>query len=462
MTYRQIKEYDAEKVTLSCGPASYVSVPDFYTGKSIFLTGVTGFLGKVFLEKLLFSCKDIENIYILIREKKGKTPLQRIEELFNKPLFSRLKGKDPQCVKKVTPIIGDLSEPGLGISKADEETLLEKVSVVFHVAANVQFHKELKEIINTNVGGTKYVLQLCQRMKEIKAFIHVSTAYCNTDQKVLEERVYPPPAELSEVLKFLQQPQHDNKKRIKEFFKHQPNSYTFAKALAETYIAENCGHVPTIIIRPSIISASLKEPLPGWLDTWNGATGLITASYNGANRVLLGEGSNILDLIPVDFVANLAIVAAARCSSFSSLKVYNCCSSGCNPLTLKQLINHMNHVEFDKNVSIIFTNNKPSLSTLTFFLQTTPSFTADMFLRVTGKSPRYMKIQSKLTMVQKALSYFTSHSWVMKADNSRKLYASLSIQDRQTFPCDPMDIDWKQYITIYIEGINQFLMKKLV
>nr|CAB3516567.1 unnamed protein product [Spodoptera littoralis] len=367
MTYRQIKEYDAEKVTLCSGPASYVSIPNFYTGKSIFLTGVTGFLGKVFLEKLLFSCNDIENIYILIREKKGKTPLQRIEELFDKPLFSRLKGKDPKCVKKVTPIIGDLSEPGLGISNADEETLLQKVSVVFHVAASVQFHKELKEIINTNVGGTKYVLQLCQQMKEIKAFVHVSTAYCNTDQKILEERVYPPPAELSEVLKFLQQPQHDNKKRIKEFFKNQPNSYTFAKALAETYIAENCGHVPTIIIRPSIISASLKEPLPGWLDTWNGATGLITASYNGANRVLLGEGSNILDLIPVDFVANLAIVAAARCSSFSSLKVYNCCSSGCNPLTLKQLINHMNHVEFDKNVSIIFTNNKASLSTLSFF-----------------------------------------------------------------------------------------------
>ncbi|XP_050561993.1 putative fatty acyl-CoA reductase CG5065 isoform X1 [Spodoptera frugiperda] len=457
MTYRQVSECDAEIITQYPEPGSYVSVPDFYAGKSIFLTGVTGFLGKVFLEKLLFSCEDIETIYILIREKKGKTPLQRIEELFDKPLFSRLKEKDPQCKKKVIPIIGELSEPGLGISKANEETLLDKVSVVFHAAANVQFDKELKEIINTNVCGTKYVLQLCQRMKNIKAFVHVSTAYCHTDQTVLEERVYPPPAELSEVLKFLQQPQHDNKKQIKEFFKEQPNSYTFAKALAETYIAENCGHVPTIIIRPSIISSSLKEPLPGWLDTWNGATGLITASYNGANRVLLGEGSNILDLIPVDFVANLAIVAATRCTS--PLKVYNCCSSGCNPLTLKQLISHMNHYGCDKNVSIIFTNNKPSMFTFTFLLQTTPSFTADMFLRATGKSPKYMKIQSKLTLAQKALSYFTSHSWVMKADNSRKLYASLSIQDRQTFPCDPTDIDWKQYITIYLEGINQFLMK---
>ncbi|KAH9644081.1 hypothetical protein HF086_015411 [Spodoptera exigua] len=237
MTYRQINEFDAEKFTAAV-PTSYVSVPDFYAGKSIFITGGTGFLGKVFLEKLLYSCKDVETVYILIREKKGKTPQQRVEDLFNKP-----------------------------------------VSVVFHVAANVQFYKEFKEIINTNVGGTKYVLQLCQRIKDIKAFVHISTAYCHTDQKVLEERIYPPPAELSEVLKFLQQPQHD-KKQIKELF----------------------------------ISASLKEPLPGWVDSWNGATGLITASYNGANRVLLGEGSNFLDLIPVDFVANLAIVAAAKCT----------------------------------------------------------------------------------------------------------------------------------------------------
>ncbi|KAF9423128.1 hypothetical protein HW555_001432 [Spodoptera exigua] len=457
MTYRQINEFDAEKFTAATVPTSYVSVPDFYAGKTIFITGGTGFLGKVFLEKLLYSCKDLETVYILIREKKGKTPQQRVEDLFNKPIFSRLKQKDSQCMKKVTAIIGDLSEPGLGISKDDEELLLQKVSVVFHVAANVQFYKEFKEIINTNVGGTKYVLQLCQRIKDIKAFVHISTAYCHTDQKVLEERLYPPPAELSEVLKFLQQPQHD-KKQIKELFKKQPNSYTFAKALAETYIAENCGRVPTIIIRPSIISASLKEPLPGWVDSWNGATGLITASYNGANRVLLGEGGNFLDLIPVDFVANLAIVAAAKCTS--SLKVYNCCSSGCNPLTLKQLVSHMNNVGFDKNVSIIFTNNKASLSTLTFFLQTTPSFTADMFLRATGKSPRYMKIQSKLTIARNALNFFTCHSWVMKADNSRRLYASLSLHDRHTFPCDPTDIDWKKYITIYIEGINQFLMKK--
>jgi thioester reductase-like protein len=39
----------------------------FYTGKSILLTGATGFLGKVILEKLLRTFPELEKIYLTIR-----------------------------------------------------------------------------------------------------------------------------------------------------------------------------------------------------------------------------------------------------------------------------------------------------------------------------------------------------------------------------------------------------------
>lgn len=55
----------------------------YYRGKSIFVTGATGFLGKVLIEKLLRSCYDLKKIYILIRHKKEKTPAQRLNELVN-------------------------------------------------------------------------------------------------------------------------------------------------------------------------------------------------------------------------------------------------------------------------------------------------------------------------------------------------------------------------------------------
>lgn len=56
-------------------------VSDYYKDKSIFVTGATGFLGKVLIEKLLRSCGDLKSIYVLIRVKKGKTARQRLEEV---------------------------------------------------------------------------------------------------------------------------------------------------------------------------------------------------------------------------------------------------------------------------------------------------------------------------------------------------------------------------------------------
>lgn len=58
-------------------------IQEFYKGKSVFITGCTGFLGKVLLEKLLRSCPEIENIYVLMRSKKGKDMYTRIEEICN-------------------------------------------------------------------------------------------------------------------------------------------------------------------------------------------------------------------------------------------------------------------------------------------------------------------------------------------------------------------------------------------
>lgn len=55
----------------------------FYTNKSIFITGATGFLGKALVEKLLRSCYGLDKIYLLVRGKKGKSPMERLDEITN-------------------------------------------------------------------------------------------------------------------------------------------------------------------------------------------------------------------------------------------------------------------------------------------------------------------------------------------------------------------------------------------
>jgi len=52
-----------------------------------------------------------------------------------------------------------------------------------------------------------------------------------------------------------------------------PNTYTYTKALAEQLLEKECGDIPLAIVRPSIVTAAAKEPLPGWIDNLNGPTG---------------------------------------------------------------------------------------------------------------------------------------------------------------------------------------------
>ena len=58
-------------------------IQEFYNGQSIFITGGTGFMGKLLIEKLLRTCPGVTSIYLLVRPKKGKDVHQRTEEIFD-------------------------------------------------------------------------------------------------------------------------------------------------------------------------------------------------------------------------------------------------------------------------------------------------------------------------------------------------------------------------------------------
>lgn len=77
-------------------------IMDFLKGRKFFVTGGTGFLGKVMIEKILRRCPEVDTIYLLIRPKKGKDPHQRLQEVFKQavsnnhafhPLFVNITAK---------------------------------------------------------------------------------------------------------------------------------------------------------------------------------------------------------------------------------------------------------------------------------------------------------------------------------------------------------------------------------
>ena len=56
-------------------------IQEFYAGRSVFITGATGFMGKVLVEKLLRSCPEIGCLYLLVRPTSDKYARFRLKEL---------------------------------------------------------------------------------------------------------------------------------------------------------------------------------------------------------------------------------------------------------------------------------------------------------------------------------------------------------------------------------------------
>jgi fatty acyl-CoA reductase len=61
----------------------------FFEGQNMFVTGATGFLGKVLLEKLIRMCPDVGNIFVLVRPRKGMEPSERVQSIISLPVITK-------------------------------------------------------------------------------------------------------------------------------------------------------------------------------------------------------------------------------------------------------------------------------------------------------------------------------------------------------------------------------------
>lgn len=120
------------------------------------------------IEKLLRTCADIQNIYMLVRPKRGVDIHTRLYEIFDDQVFDQLREKVPKFRHKIVAIAGDCSLAGLNISICDRQTLIQNVNIVFHGAATVRFDEKIQLSVNINVHGTQEILDLCSEMKSLQ------------------------------------------------------------------------------------------------------------------------------------------------------------------------------------------------------------------------------------------------------------------------------------------------------
>ena len=69
-----------------------LKIKEFYFNKTIMITGCTGFIGKVILEKLLRVCKP-KKLFIMVRPKRNVAPMDRVNEILKSECFNVIKEK---------------------------------------------------------------------------------------------------------------------------------------------------------------------------------------------------------------------------------------------------------------------------------------------------------------------------------------------------------------------------------
>lgn len=446
------------------------SVSDFYIGKTLFITGGTGFMGKVLLEKLLRACPGVSKIYLLIRPRKGQCASERLQQLLCSPLFDALRKERPMDLQKLSAIEGDITQPELAISTADRAILSQTVNIVFHSAATVKFDEKLKLSVTINMLGTQRLIELCRRMTHLEALIHVSTAYCNCDRSMVEETIYTPPMSPDQVVSVVEALEENLVDTLTpKLVGNRPNTYTFTKALAECWLKENRGDLPLVIVRPSIVISTINGPLKGWVDNWNGPTGIIAAAGKGLFRTMLCDPNKRADLVPVDMVINLMIVAAWNIGTHKTkeIPIYNCCTGQRKPITWNRFIDlcfiYMRKHPFSEITWYpdgTVTASPLQNSLYRIFLQWLPAYVLDACVWMVGGKPILVKVQDKLCKAAKCLEYFTTQEWQFDDSNVRTLTLSLSEQDKRDFCFDVAQINWEEYIEDYVLGIRRFIFKE--
>lgn len=115
-----------------------------------------------------------------------------------------MKKQVPDFKDKIQIISGDCSLLNLGIQPEDRKKIIENTNVIFHCAATVRFDEKLPLAVAINVRGTKELIDMAHDMKNLKVFVHVSTAYSNSNLPEIEETFYKPGMPAENLIKLIE------------------------------------------------------------------------------------------------------------------------------------------------------------------------------------------------------------------------------------------------------------------
>ncbi|XP_063392484.1 fatty acyl-CoA reductase 1-like isoform X2 [Cydia fagiglandana] len=431
-------------------------------------------MGKVLVEKLLRKCPDIKQILLLVRQKKGKTPRQRMEDTLNDPLFEKvrtMRGGVQSLLDKMTLISGDASEPDLGLSPADRQKILEETDIIIHAAATIRFDEELKKAVMLNVRGTKLIVQLAKECKHLQLMIHISTAYCHLHEKLLEEKPYPPPADPHQVIQSMEWMDQATVAAVTPtLLQKLPNSYAFTKALGEAIVVEAMNEIPAVVLRPSIVIPIWQEPIPGWTDNINGPTGLLIGAGKGVIRSMYCKSNSYADYLPVDVFINGIMICAWEFieNHVQNVNIVNFTSSAEIKVTWSEMIDAgreiimnrvpLNGVAWYPGGSMKHSRLYHNICMVLFHWL--PAMLVDCLLFILGYKPVLCRVQRRINKGFEVFEYYTNNQWDFQSDIAQTLRKDLNPRERQDYKVDAIGLDISRYFEDCILSARRYILKE--
>lgn len=376
------------------------SVREALEGRRILLTGVTGFLGKVWLAHLLEAAPGVARVHLLVRAGRARGGARgRLEDLLaTSPAFWPLHERHGAGLgrflgARLDVLAGDVASPDLGLDAATLARLEGRLDLVLHLAGVTDLEPDVEQALATNVDGARHALEVARRTGA--RLLHVSTAYvagrrrglvaerierdapsgdaldARTEVEALRRAV----ARAREEAKEPDQERAlrdaaraalrrhgerasgaaleewagrerdrwvraraDEVARARARARGWPNVYTMSKGLAEAIVDETRGDVPVCVVRPSIVEGALSRPFPGWKEGLETSGPLTWAMARGPLRSVPARPDVALDVIPVDFVARGVSLAAAALLAGPAPAVVHLSSAATNPLPVRRAV----------------------------------------------------------------------------------------------------------------------------
>ncbi|KAI5021261.1 hypothetical protein ZWY2020_055106 [Hordeum vulgare] len=467
-----------------------------FRNRTILITGSTGFLGKLLVEKILRVQPDVRKLYLLVRAPDAAFAHHRmLTEVVGTELFDVLRSKHGAdfssfIENKISPLAGDIVYESCALSSSTIDQMSKEIDVIVSVAATTSFYERYDVALASNALGVAHVCQLATKCSNLKMLLHVSTAFVAGDQEgLLLEKSFNSgeslrkgyTLDIESEIKFVENVKSKlrmqlcsdkiEKKEMKELGLKRarhfgwPNVYSLTKALGEMLLGNLGRHLPVVIVRPSIILSTFQDPIPGWIEGTRTIDMLYVAYNDQTIPCFIADRNVISDMIPGDMVISAMMVAMAiNWDKHNTQTIYHVTSGHRNPLnysnaeeSLYEYFRANPRVSKDgriiKNKRVLLFKKYTHFH-LYMILRYKLALEVLHMMNVFGDS--FSKYYNKLnrgynflTLVAKLYAPYVFFKGCFDDTNMRKLWVVTTtdkLNDGSIFGCDPACINWGLYL----------------